>query len=226
MVKREDRMTQPNGKQQTDCAKAMVTPVPPAYAFEKRPRESDKAFAAFSLYLSMGPERSLEAVGQKLDKSKVQMWKWSRKFDWVARVAAHSAHLARVEREATEALARGKAAEWLTRQQEQRDEEWRVRNEILELARLAIERFKEDGEKSGSLEGIARLMDLASKLGRLSSGLATAKAEVTGDGGRPMRVEFVAALKKIYGPAAAADLVVDVEVIPAPAALPAGKEGK
>ena len=28
-----------------------------ALAFEQRPKESDKAFAAFSLYLSLGPER-------------------------------------------------------------------------------------------------------------------------------------------------------------------------
>ena len=56
--------------------------------FERQPRESAKAFAAFSLYLSTGPERSLAAVAGKLGKSKVMMEKWSRKFDWPARVAS------------------------------------------------------------------------------------------------------------------------------------------
>src|ERR1019366_3099127 len=77
-------------------------------AFEQQPRESAKAFAAFSLYLSMGPERSLTAVGAKLGKSKVMMEKWSRRFDWPARVVAHGGHLALVEREAAEAVVRAK----------------------------------------------------------------------------------------------------------------------
>ena len=34
--------------------------------FEQQERESDKAFAAFSLYLNLGPERSFVAVAQKL----------------------------------------------------------------------------------------------------------------------------------------------------------------
>jgi hypothetical protein len=39
-----------------------------AMVFEQQPKESDKAFAAFSLYLSLGPERSLSAVAAKLGK--------------------------------------------------------------------------------------------------------------------------------------------------------------
>jgi len=35
-----------------------------ALPFEQQDRESNKAFAAFSLYLSLGPERSLEAVAK------------------------------------------------------------------------------------------------------------------------------------------------------------------
>ena len=38
-------------------------------SFEQQPREGAKAFAAFSVYLSLGPERSLAAVGRKLGKS-------------------------------------------------------------------------------------------------------------------------------------------------------------
>lgn len=71
--------------------------------FEQRPGESDKAYAAFSLYLSMGPERSLAAVGRKLGKSDTLIERWCSRWRWVDRVAAHAAHLAVVEREATEA---------------------------------------------------------------------------------------------------------------------------
>ena len=39
-----------------------------SHAFEQLPKESAKAFAAFSLYLNLGAERSLDAVGQKLER--------------------------------------------------------------------------------------------------------------------------------------------------------------
>src|ERR1035438_9823492 len=92
--------------------------------FEQQPRESAKAFAAFSLYLSLGPKRSLAAVAQTLHKSVTIFGRWSAKFGWPERVAAHAAHLALVEREAIEASARGKAAEWESREQKLRETEW------------------------------------------------------------------------------------------------------
>jgi hypothetical protein len=39
-----------------------------ALVFEQQPRESDKAFAAFSLYLRQGPERSLAKTAEKLQR--------------------------------------------------------------------------------------------------------------------------------------------------------------
>jgi uncharacterized protein (DUF2461 family) len=58
------------------------------HAFEQHPKESAKAFAAFSLYLNLGAERSLAAVAQKLSKSEQLLKRWSAKFDWPARVGA------------------------------------------------------------------------------------------------------------------------------------------
>ena len=43
--------------------------------------------------------------------------------------------------------------------------------------------------------------------------MATDKTEITGEGGGPVRVEFELALKKIYGAAAAAGQVVDVQEV-------------
>ena len=59
--------------------------------FEQQPKESDKAFAAFSLYLSLGPERSTAAVAKKLAKSAHLVRRWCARHDWPARVAAHAA---------------------------------------------------------------------------------------------------------------------------------------
>jgi hypothetical protein len=167
--------------------------------FERQAKESAKAFAAFSLYLGLGSERSLGAVAQKVTKSPRLLKRWSSRWSWGERVRAYDENLAAIEQQATEAMATERAEERLKRQQEQLDEEWRNRNEALELARAAIGRWKANEKRCGSLEGIARLLELASKLGRLSSGLATDKTEITGEDGGPIRLELEAALKKVYG---------------------------
>jgi hypothetical protein len=178
-------------------------------AFEQQSNESAKAFAAFSIYLNLGAGRSLAATAKQLGKSTTLIERWSARFDWPARVQAHAAHLALVEREATELTARSKAADWLKRQEEHRDEEWKLRGELVAASREALKRFYERG-KGATLGDIARALDLASKLGRLASGLATDKTELTGEDGGPIRIELSAALNKIYGEPARAT-VTDVE---------------
>jgi hypothetical protein len=183
-------------------------------SFEQQPKESDKAFAAFSLYLSMGAERSLAAVGRRLGKSAGLIERWSARWRWTERVAAHAAHLALVEREATEALARGKSAEWLTRQEQVREREWEMHEKCIEAARRGLKVFMEREKVYATLGDIARMLEVASKLGRLAAGMATDKTEVTGEDGGPIQVELSAALAKIYGPAESAAPVVDVEAVP------------
>lgn len=183
--------------------------------FEQQENESGKAFAAFSLYLSLGAQRSTQAVATKLAKSEQLIRRWSARWRWTERVQSHAAHLAVVEREAVEALARGKAAEWLTRQEEHRDEEWALRGELIAAGREALKRFYERG-KGATLGDVARLLELASKLGRLAAGMATDKTEVTGEDGGPIRVELSAALDKVYGQAEPAPHVVDVDATPVP----------
>src|SRR5262245_53671977 len=111
--------------------------------FELLPNESAKAYAAFSVYLSIGPERSLAGVARKLSKSEQLMKRWAAKFDWTGRVAAHARHLAVVEREATEALARSKAAEWLKRQEEVKEREWEMHEKCIEAAKRGLKVFME-----------------------------------------------------------------------------------
>jgi hypothetical protein len=177
--------------------------------FEQWPKESAKAYAAFSVYLGMGEERSLAAVGQKLGKSVGLIERWSRKFEWGNRVQAHAAHLVAVERQAKEVLARSKAAEWLTRQEKLREEEWSIHEECIRAGREALKRFHERG-KGATLGDIARMLELASKIGRLATGMATDRTELTGEDGGPIRIEFEMMLQKVYGP------VLDVESVPQP----------
>jgi hypothetical protein len=173
--------------------------------FEQQPRESNKAFAAFKTYLDLGPQRSLSALARKLGMHRSKYKWWSTKFDWQARVRAYTAHLAEVERQAVEALAVRNGVDWAKRQEQQREEEWQTRTEALALAREVIARWKKPDEKGclrcGSLEGIARLLDLASKLGRVSSGLSLEQDDKQSEEDAALMVQIDVALDKIYGQA-------------------------
>lgn len=188
-----------------------------ALAFEQQPKESDKAFAAFSLYLSMGAQRSTREVGKQLRKSEGLIERWSSRWQWTERVQAHAQHLAVVEREATEALTRAKAAGWVKRREEHKEEEWQIRCELVEAGRRQLLKFR-DGTKGATLGDVARALELASRLGRLSSGMPTDKTEITGEDGGPIKVELEVALRKIYGDA---ERIVEAEVIADPPALDA-----
>ena len=152
-----------------------------------------------------------------MHKSVTMLGRWSAKFDWPARVAAHAAHLAAVEREATEAVARLKSAEWLKRQEQIREREWAMHEKALAAAERGLKAFMEREKVYANLSDIARMLEVASKLGRLAAGMATDRTELTGEDGGPLRVELSAALAKVYGE------VVDVEALPVPATqLPEG----
>ena len=194
-----------------------------AMAFEQQPSESDKAFAAFSVYLSLGPQRgparSGTEAGQEFDSrgEVVEQVSTGRR-----RVAAHGAHLAIVEREAAEAIVRAKGVDWAERYAELRESEWKARAELVDLAWEVIRRWRSKPERVGSLEGLARLLDLMSTLGRRACEVATERKEVTGPDGGPIRIEIEAALDKIYGKPLPGE-VVDVQAAPV---LPALTEGK
>lgn len=188
--------------------------------FEQQPRESAKAFAAFSLYLSLGPERSLAEVAQRLRKSVTMLGRWSAKFDWPARVAAYAAHLAVVEREAIEAVARAKGPQWEAREQQLRETEWAMHERAIEAAKRGLDEYMKREKVYANLADIARMLEIASKLGRLATGLGTDGERRNGDDLPTVRVEVTVALEKIYGEPlpgeVAAPPIVDVEEVKKP----------
>jgi len=186
-------------------------------AFEQLENESDKAFAAFSLYLSLGPQRCIAAVGHKLGKSVALIERWSARWRWAQRVTAHAGHMASVEHAAQEAELRAKAAEWLRRQTDLKEREWEMHEKCIAAARRALTAFMERDKVYANLADIARILEVASKLGRMASGLATETVEHTGEDGGPIRIELTAALNKIYGDPLPGE-VVDVEAAPIPPA--------
>src|SRR5438105_3210775 len=101
----------------------------------------------------MGAERSLSKVGRKLGKSKTMMERWCRRFEWPARIAAYSAHMALVEREAAEAMTREKGVDWARRYQELRELEWQERKNLVVFAAEVRRRWMAKAERCGTLEG-------------------------------------------------------------------------
>lgn len=171
------------------------------FPFEQQPKESTKAFTAFSIYLSMGDGRSMRVVAKRLARSDQLIRRWSSRWDWTERVRAYAAHLAAVERQACKALARANAAQWLKREQEVREHDWSTHEKAVAAAERCMNAVMERDNAHVTLSDIARLLEVASKLGRLACGLPTDHAVVTGHDGGPIRFELVAALDKVYGPA-------------------------
>ena len=188
--------------------------------FEQQPRESAKAFAAFSLYLSLGAERSTAAVAMKLAKSEQLVRRWSAKFGWTDRVAAHAAHLAVVEREAIEATVRGRAAIWERREQALKETEWAMHERAIAAAKRGLDEYMKREKVYANLADIARMLEIASKLGRLATGRGTDGERRNGDDLPTVRVEVTVALEKIYGEPlpgeVAAPPIVDVEEVKQP----------
>ena len=101
-------------------------------------------------------------------------------------------------------MTRAKGVDWAKRYQELREAEWQERQNLVVFAAEVRQRWMAKAERCGTLEGYARLLELASKLGHnacevLPDSRPTQRTELTGPGGGPIRVEVVAALKKIYG---------------------------
>ena len=196
-------------------------------AFEQQPRESDKAFAAFKTYLDLGAQRSLEAVAHKLAKSQQLMKRWSAKFEWPARVQAYAAQMAMVERRAAETAAAAYGADRAKRRELEREDEWVLRTELMQAGRKVLEKFR-DGSRGATLGDVARALDIAAKLGRLSSGMKVDDGEdEIGGADVNVLVAIELALDKVYGPkvapptgAAPPAPVIDVQEVPK------GEEGK
>ena len=124
--------------------------------WERQEGESAKAYEAFSVYRDMKADRSLAKVGQKLGKSKTMMEKWSKKFDWVARAEAWDLEEDRLIRVA---LTKDIGA--------MRKRHADVARAMLIKAAKALTKIPDEEIKAAD---ISRMVDVASKLERISKG--------------------------------------------------------
>ncbi len=74
--------------------------------WERQEGEGAKPYEAFLIYLEMGADRSLRAVGQKLGKSRALMERWSSAYSWTERCHAWDNYLQREAKKAAVAEVR------------------------------------------------------------------------------------------------------------------------
>lgn len=124
--------------------------------WDRQEGESAKNFEAFCIYRDLGPDRSCPQVAEKLSKSVGLMARWCRLYDWVNRAAAWDAEQDRIARK-----------EQLKEIVKMRKRHAQIAEKALEKASLALDYVD---PKNISNADIARLMDTASKLERISRG--------------------------------------------------------
>jgi hypothetical protein len=91
------------------------------------------------------------------------------------------------------------AEPWERRSEQLREQEWAMAQKLLTAAGALLRRVLARRETEASVNEITRMLDLASRLGRLATGLQTERTEITGPDGGPISLEVEVALRKIYG---------------------------
>lgn len=128
--------------------------------WDRRENETTKAYEAFCIYRDMGRERSLAKVSEKQQKSGSLIGRWSREHGWVDRAAQWDDEQERIEREIAQ-------KEQVKAIKDMRKRHADVAHAMILKAAKALARIPEDEIKP---QDISRMVDVASKLERISRG--------------------------------------------------------
>jgi hypothetical protein len=137
---------------------------------------------------------------------------WSLRFGWTQRVRDYNMQLFRMRFAVDVKAHTDNANLWAERGASFKELEWQASQKLLEAARNHLDYLLATEPGKATLAEIARALEIASKLGRLATGLATDKQEHTGAADGPIRLELTAALNKIYGPPSPGE-ILDVETV-------------
>ena len=186
--------------------------------WDQQPGETAKNFAAFTAYLALGPTRTLAQTAEATSRTRDQLAHWSQRWRWRPRAAAYHAHLAAVERKATEQLVAEKSHDWAKMHEGIKRQAWAEAEDLISLAQDFKTRWR-DSDRLPDFDTIIRALELAFKLKQFAAGMPSeikaVNTTVTGPDGGPIMVEFEAAVRKIYGKPIQAE-VIDVQATPIP----------
>jgi len=171
--------------------------LPAVLPFEQQPREPNKAFGAFKLYLDLGPARTVAAVAAKLGRHPGALHRWCAKYDWVGRVTAHNRHVSDLERKAIERVVCEQAVQWWLLHEPVRRAAWKEAEEGILMVREARQRWQKSDETPG-FEGMARMLDMAFKLKQFATGMPREIKEVHNFHTAKVSIEWEEAIRKAY----------------------------
>lgn len=137
------------------------TPTTTPKPWERQPRETPKAFAAFTEYRDMTPsERSCAKVAEAVGKSKSLIEQWCTKYGWVERVAEWDNEQDRIERE----IAQKEQVKAIKKMRERHID---IACRMLDKAAETLSELDTEDIKASD---IPRIVDIATKLERISRG--------------------------------------------------------
>lgn len=104
--------------------------------WERQLREGAQAFAAFSKFLELGPDRTLVAIAQDptLGLSEAKVRALSRKWNWRERAASWEELLADASRKRAQKILENDAEKWARRRVELREKEYTTAEKLLKRA--------------------------------------------------------------------------------------------
>ena len=186
--------------------------IPSPMPWDQQPGETNKNFATFTTYLALGPGRSLSKTAQATGRTKDQLAHWSHRWRWRARAAAYHAHLAAVERRATEDLVAAKSRDWAAMHEGIKRQAWAEAEDLILLAQDFKARWR-DSERLPDFGALIRALELAFKLKQFAAGMPSEIKEVNTTVTGTVEIEWEAALRKAYGPKPEPQ-IIDVEEAP------------
>jgi hypothetical protein len=179
----------------------------PVNIWDRQPRESAQAYEAARTYFMLGADRSLEAVAQRLHKSKTIAGRWSARHSWVGRAAAYDAHMQLIDDQEHERARRKEIEKWERRRLEQRENDWQLAERLRERANEMADRPIEVVQKvmretrvDGHIiyqevdehhpagwdwRSVPKIAETAAKLARLAAEMETDRAALTVQDQRP-----------------------------------------
>jgi len=167
------------------------------------PDESESDYNLLLLYFRHGATQTQAQIAAKAGVSPATVSRLLHRYHWVDRIQLALSPQPQDSPPLT--------SEWASRREKLRQVEWDLHLDLIAAGKEALQRWR-SSDAIPSPGEVVKFLELAEKLGRLSSGLPLTHTEITGEKGGPIRVQFLDALKRVYGKPSTPELNVQSTV--------------
>ncbi len=143
----------------------------PPHPWQRQPGEAPADFTAFVAYLRLPGRRSLRMTATQTRRSLGALRRLSTRFNWIGRVAAFETRLADATQDALNRLVRATATRSAADCERLRESEFLLAQRVLRESNRWLELASNPHRRDYSLLQVCRVIELATKLGRLAVGM-------------------------------------------------------